>query len=778
MDNQNIGKISMKTGNRPRAKFNMKSDTTTTASFGECQPVLVRQCQPNTKSVLSHSSLVRVVPLAAPVRARMGLRLLSKFVGISELSDNFEAFRTRQAVTRGTKRFVPNNVPHIKLGILSAMCLVGAKFTLYRGAASSEVPDMYTMTADKLSSLSSLLPESVFNAYKALMGVNNNTPQNSISNALFDIVRSYASGGYSESWDLPIDDDVDAPLVNIGRLLGWSHAFWIPCANVGGIGSFMAASDDAASPWPWVDARAADLVFPYVVTNSGSTSQGWVAVRLSSFGQRLRKVLIGCGYQLDVLSSKKVSLFPLMAFYKAYFDSFGLMLYENWENNPLFRLMRHSDDNNAVDFSAFIDTNPSSDSVPCRWLIEWISRLGLMFFTDEQDYISMHTRTMSVTGQGLGDSFGTGVVANSPTVGLHVTSNDDTSSESSNVSMTSGHAYIQGDQPFSNLDIEVLRKAYQCTNRDTIAGKRIAEALIARGFGDYVRECKSRFIGVSYVNINVDDVDVTANGYDDATGQGAVAGEYTGKGMGYDDSPSFTYVNNEYGYIITIACVIPDSGYVQQIDPQVEAIERGDFYQGDYDGVGPEVITKRDVCGQNDFVLNAVDSLRLDDSFGFAPRESKHKVPFSRLNGDFSRMSSRDKYLPYNLDKYIPMGDKRIVEASSSDSVLTLNCYDTLTPARLPLATPSYRYIGRVPWLGFLGRIFNWFGQLPTYDFEGDDTIGLNRHWEYTYDVDDGFMLFVFNDLNQYAPMLPIEDSFETTEDGNDGNTDTSISKA
>ena len=59
------------------------------------------------------------------------------------------------------------------------------------------------------------------------------------------------------------------------------------------------------------------------------------AFRLSNFGKRLRKILMGLGYQIDFRAKNEVSILPLFAYYKAYFDSFGLTLYQNYLHTNL-----------------------------------------------------------------------------------------------------------------------------------------------------------------------------------------------------------------------------------------------------------------------------------------------------------------------------------------------------------------------------------------------------------------------------------------------------------
>ena len=63
------------------------------------------------------------------------------------------------------------------------------------------------------------------------------------------------------------------------------------------------------------------------------------------YGKRIRKVLQGCGYQINFSSGQSVSILPLLAQYKAYFDIFGLQLYQGWETTKCSKLISYIEQN-------------------------------------------------------------------------------------------------------------------------------------------------------------------------------------------------------------------------------------------------------------------------------------------------------------------------------------------------------------------------------------------------------------------------------------------------
>lgn len=775
MDNQNIGRISIDSANRPRARFNLRHDVNTTAAFGDCQPVVCRECIAGTKSVLSVDTLVRLAPMVAPTRSRVGVRFLSKFVGMSELTENYPAFMAQQTITRGALSFVPQKMPFIRLDFLSALALVGARMTFYRMSSEASQDDSDSeldVTLQKVPS--DEISADALNAWNSSVQNSFETIQNNGNWNLNDIVnngefwRLQMPSNWASKWGL---DSASTRAVNLGRLLSFGFDFWVPSAN-NSPASFFAVE---GANWEPVDIRSADAVIPVDLNLGSDSNHGFfVAVKLSAFGSRIRKALIGCGYQLDYLAHTDVALMPLFAYYKAYYDSFGLLLFENWENNPVTRMLRYYDDFNAPDFMGLFGNNAGF----LDWFVDFVRRLGLAFYSEEQDFVSAHIRDLSVSPDPLG-AIPT-LLPNSPDGVRHVASGD-SQSQSLSPDEKAGQSHLIAGMNYSQLDLELLRKAYQVTNRNTIAGKRIAEILRANGQGKYVDECKSTFVGESYVPIDVSDVNSTADTSNEVTGQSSVLGEYTGKGIGYEESKSWVYENDEYGYLITIAVVIPESGYTQQIDASILNIAKEDFYNPDYDGMGFEANSKRFFVGQNDFPDGSKPQA-LDDTFGFISRYSRHKVAPNKVNGNFSKRSSRATFLPYTLDKFIEVGEREIIEGEETSGGYRFRVAKSFEPDKLPCATPSLRFVGRFPWLGFLNRIFNNYGKKPSYYDYGwrnfDESEGSPRVWEFVNDWDDNFMLFNFVNLVQYAPMLPIEDSFETREDGNKGKTDVSIGKA
>lgn len=774
---QSIGRIASKTANRSRSKFPLSADTYTSCGFGEVTPVLFQKCEHNTQNEVSHDCLVRLAPLLAPTRTKVGVRLTTKFVGMSELTENYGFLMADKPVSRADKVFVPKNLPHIPWNVLSSMVMIGSSVTLYM---FSNANDDYEPTCDSrlyrahhdLTNLSS----GFVSLSKVLCDTDDTSAASLNDNILF-------TTSPSENIRAPFDVGENRPFLNFGRLFGLDSELWLPIAGANSFATLFdmgQGSGDNLEYTREVTLEGADFVIVNKITRGDSSRLVAAAIRLSSFGQRLRKAIIGVGEELNFYSSAPKTMMPLFALYKAWYDSYAPQLYENWTKTAAYRLLFAYEKDNASDFSDYLD---NSQTFGYPQLMEFFLDLGNLWYTEEQDIVTAHIRELAVSSGGVLENSipGWPNIPNGPRGDSSVQDNFDSSVEPVSPA-PSGVPFMMDGRTFTQLDLELMQKAYQSVNRNTIAGQRIAEVLRMNGLGKWMDECKSHFVGESYVPVDINDVTATSDSYNNATSQGSTIGDYVGKGVGYDSGKMFVYENDEYGYLITLAVVIPEGGYVQQEAPWMNCIKRADFYLPDYDGKGYEANPKTILCAQQDFT-DYSERDELEKNFGFAPRETRHKMSIGRLNGNFSLRSERELPLSYSLDKFINIGERNIGKETDMEDYTMQLVSKGFRASMIPCATPNLRYIGRMKWLGNYDRIFNLEGRPSPWSYNNlnlseGSTDGLFVWFELTHRGYDNFLLFVNNNLVQRSPMLPFEDSFETKDDGADGITDISVGKA
>lgn len=316
--NAAFNKITIDSANRPKVRIPLSHDVNTTASIGDVQPLLCRQLIPKSKTSLSMRHLIRLDPMVAPTYGRLKVKCWSHFVGLSDLLPrSVPAMLTKAPVAKGTLNSVPSvptELPNITLCDLAASILVGAQFTVYfhtptstEGADSSltnwrtySYSDTATAVTDFKAWIASHL---VFGVSNGFVGYNGGSVDLSALGAQFGNTAVY----------IPINSS------GTNNVSGVPNRFFVPPNYL------------SENSWDYVPLNSADYVLRTSFTNGSNSYEIAFATRLSAFGKRMRKILIGLGYQPNLSDgATQVDATPLFAYYKAYWDTFGLTLYDNW----------------------------------------------------------------------------------------------------------------------------------------------------------------------------------------------------------------------------------------------------------------------------------------------------------------------------------------------------------------------------------------------------------------------------------------------------------------
>ena len=782
MRNNQLDKVKLDTGKLPRSRFNKSFDVNTTADWGFCQPSICQMMYPNTKQVVQSETLVRLAPMLAPTFGRVAAKQYHQFVDIEDIYPPFPNLMSQTAYNGTDSRYVPNNVPRVPLAWLSLFVLTGAKCTLYQSAASlwdTDTSAAYTYNYLLPSGLNTNAQNFV-DAFKFYYDVNYNGSSSTARNNLDYLPFDYQGPTINVSKLLP------AHVQTAIRGMATTQASYnqmlinrLPLGNAND-GSFF--RDVATQPVSghsvagfdsnYVTIESADIVIPITFTGStGTNYYGFAAFRLSDMGKRIRKILIGCGYQVDIQSLQQVSILPLMAYFKAYYDLFGLTSKSNYSDTELAGLVSHICANNYTNAPnrMFYSTasGTSSMNISFNYYKGFILSLADCWYTENQDYLSAHQSDYNYSmsphmapGSVVDDlgvvNVGTGVSAQSsvPIIDIGI------------------------NTKFTQVDVELLKKMYRWVNNQSIAGKQIAAALRAQGFSSYVDSCKSNFIGSSEQFVTINDVVSTSDTYDDSSKSGSILGEYGGKGIGYDNAKPLTFETDKFGYWIGMFTIVPKSGYNQGIDGTLLDTEKYDFHNPEFDGLGYQATPDDVVFSAVDFVENK-NALAQIKTFGFIPRYSEWKVGKNINNGDFSLRGTRNTYQPYCLDKELPVGERMInsiVDGGSGlNDLLTVNFTKIFPLLNVPSAGDTWRFVGRYPWIGTLNRIFANFGSDNLYNrVMASARTGVDYLMPIVNSYDN-FLVHMINNVQCYAPMKPIEESFGTDDDGS---FDSSVDKA
>lgn len=750
--NQQIGKIATQTAFKARSRFNLDHDYNTTLTFGETQPSFIREMIPGSKLDLKANSLVRLAPMPAPTFGRMKIENRSHFIPHSSLVKHFQdSFLTQTIVSEGSKTFKVDTLPHIKLCRLSWYILTGAKCTIYKTRGGDE------STRGQLVKGFNLSDPTAKTELDALVSSLSGSAKYFTSGANAPAIGEYGEGYMSIVPErmFNVDDEFTGNLdvskcTTIPLSAGHGSTFGLNRQS-----NNLDETGEKDYAYGAVHLNSADFV--HTVTRKTGPETIHFAFRLSNFGKRLRKILLGLGYQIDFRATNEVSILPLFAYYKAYFDSFGLTLYQNYLHTNACRCLTDFDFNNNPNY------NDPDNTLPRESFRSFIYDLGNTFATAPQDYVSSHTVTTAVSpSAGSALSFIDVQSGDIPIVSPN-------SSNSHEEHMpTNPHAYIN-QVIHSHLDSEYLKKLYKWTNKNTIAGKRIREILISQGFGDWVDKQKTFFIGQDEQRIEIMEISATA---DTLQTGGSSLGEWAGKGRSEKSSKKHSYETDEHGYFITISTLVPEGGYTQAISDHINEINKFDFYNPEFDSMGYDASRfSETVCGTQNWSQHGSDEddskSSLTETFGFKPRYLEKKVQANKMNGDFNLRSTRNSYLPYTLDKILDVGERDVEESIRVENNPTFMVKKLFPMTNVPSAGDVWRYYYRYAWLSNFNRIFINGGNvqyIPADTGTLDDANKfVNQEMEATQA--DNFLLHQFNEVTYHAPMLSISHSYETTDD-------------
>ena len=782
-------KIKINKSGFKRSRFNWSHDVNTTFTWGEVQPTQCKMLIPGSKTTMTTQDLIRLAPMVAPTFGRVKYKTFNQFVGMSEVFPNWDAMQAQEPKTTAYGTQVPSQVPSVQINMLSSLVLHGARCTLYwASSATDQKNGNYKV------------------CYRTLFGgtpIQTDSTTTAIIDALEDegIIQSNISDPYRSNSNGVLPDVDERCLLNLGALLGSSMTgVWIPLGIKEGN---QLAPFDRSIPHKSSTFRQHDYEYEvtldsadYIIESSfidednnhnEVTRYIAFAFELSDYGKRIRKILQGCGYKISFYDAEGVSIIPLLAQYKAYFDVFGLQLYQGWETTACARLIKYIENNfiTTISRSMICPIGSELNSITnSNCIFEFVvNELGNEWYTEDPDYIGAHMDKLSTSPNVNASEFisvhpsltqlkyGANVFQDN--TGGSITGTEQAQDENDNFGNSSAPL---GAYPFidavnhGEVDAELLKRMYKWTNRNTILGRKIADLLRAQGLGKYVDECKSNFIGNSDTMVTISDVVSQSDTYDADSDTGAVLGQYGGRGLQYNATGTLVFENDVYGYWVTLATVVPEAGYTQGVDPTLYSFTKFDFYQPDFDALGMEATPKAVVCGER--VINTPASLITGYTpgnnmsiFGFVPRMSKFKVAQNLVNGDFNRHGMRNTYMPYTLDKQLAVNDydTNYSDYDEDNHVTYVGLRRTGTINDLPTAGNVWRTPTKYAWLGNFNRIFYNIGEhddayLPDYN-AANQLVGFDDY------NPDNFLSHAIYDVQCYAPMKPIEESYGLEED-------------
>lgn len=479
-----------------------------------------------------------------------------------------------------------------------------------------------------------------------------------------------------------------------------------------------------------------------------SSDSALICCRLTERGKRLRNVLVGLGYALDVSCTDSVSLLPLFAYFKAWYDSYAPSRETQWNQTNAFVLIDACFQNYLTTLSGFTTANGSTQKVQ-KAVFGFFEDLANTWYVAKDDYVSAHRLNA-------------------------VSSNTDSFSDiqnkipsDNNLTTLQGVKYNgNGNVPeatvVTDFALQSLMRISKFINKDTVIGKKVSTWLKAHFGADVASSFFKDSVSLPdvVVSCNINDVFSTAD-TSTSDGSGEQLGSYAGKGLGFGDG-SFSFTAPTFGYFVVVSCLVPDSKYFQGVDPSLFGLDRFTLPNADFDALSYEITPCSFLCAHNDMYVSGQKSTS-DKGFGFVPRYSGFKTRRNIVNGDMSRRGTIASYSPYYLDKILTENSFRSDKnADGSYTFVAVN-----NP--LPLASEVWRFPTRYSWLGNFNRIFYNSGSAVFDDASSSDEANDFT----TTPIDDNFIVQSVISMKLTNALKPIAMSYDVYDDDVDNSSKT-----
>lgn len=684
-----LGKIKVGTAFNKSYTHNMDFDNNTTMDFGTVQPLLCQYLFPRSEVKLNYRQLVRLAPMPTPSFARMYVKNYVRFVNIADVVPYHEALLSAKPFYSGTNSFIPRYMPFTTNRILQYFLLQRSMYTVY----------------------------------------------------------GYKGGNYVR---LAQNSDVEKEQYN--KILA-SFYVYMGFGSSGNASSHLRLPERGDSMWHYIEGPVSFFDADYIVpifdfTDLNNTTPiGFICFRYSNKCRRLRKQFVGLGYGLQLEDNTHISFAPLLAYYKSYFDTFGLTRVKAFESTACYALIRLiSEYNYDFGFGMFVSVDPNKDKVNRHLkFIEFLNDLADVYYTSPNTFVAAHREKpnndarIPLNGQDF-------LVSN----GSVLNDIQDTSSSvyQPTVSFTEG---ADGNL-LSQLSLDLLKRVTRFVAKDSAIGYRISDWVRVHYGSDVANTLfeQSNFVSESTTPIDISDVFSTSDTANVGTeDKGENLGAYAGKGIGFNKNGcSFRALH--HGYFFMFSVLVPQIRDFVGTDPTLYAIDKDTIPVADFDALGMEVTPRAALVGDN-FIASRSGEFT-NKSFGFIPRYSGFKVKKDVVNGDMYLGHFKRDLQPYFLDR-IPYNNfiKNVVEEKKGSGIYHVV---NMSFANSPNSSVNWQVLDGKTNIGNFNRLF--------YD-EGDIASDYNNP--------ENFIVQTVFDFKVRNFLKPIGESYETFDDSNDNNT-------
>lgn len=496
--------------------------------------------------------------------------------------------------------------------------------------------------------------------------------------------------------------------------------------------------------------------YTILYSDSESKKDYMFCFQFSARAKRLRKAFLGLGYSLNGEDNKLVSIAPLLAYYKAYYDYFGLTRDIQFEQTNCFKIIQYIWDYNVN----FFQLSGHVSSQPLSIFILFLRDFQNLYYTDASSYIAAH-RAYPMNGAG----------SRLPNINTGIYSLVNYASSSS-----ASRTYLQPNQfsvpsnpadppQFTWLSIDLLRRLSRFVSKDSVIGKRLTDWVKVHYGSDVSFDLFKDSFNISEwrTPIDIDDVFSTSETADVGNAnKGDYLGAYAGKGIGFGKG-GFTFKAPTHGFVFVMSCIVPITNIFQGNDPTLYAIDNDTIPHPEFDALGYE-FTPKGVFMSDNFLLGVKDDLGLTSKgFGWVPRYTGFKVKKNIVNGDMYCGYFKRDLLPYFNDRLILNHSAQCIDVTDTDGKSTGNFRFYLNTNNVPSASTSWQQICKYGFLSNYNRLF--------YNVKSDTDFVSNESGDFIFDYGefDNFICQTVFDVKVKNWLKPVQNSYDTVDEVDNG---------
>lgn len=669
---------------RKNYTHDLSFDNNTTMDFGVLQPLMSQYMLPNSRIKVNTRQLVRLAPMPTPSFARMYLANFASFVKMTDVVPYHESLLAKIPFTSSGHSYLPTKMPFTNNRTLMYMLLQDAFVDYYYITEGTPANHKYERV----------------------------TSQSVVNTIVSEFVKDFLPSG----------------LVSTSPL--YPKFNWIENPRNG------------VSVPPSISPLSADFTLAF-----SPAGNYLMCFKFSQAGLRLRKVLIGLGFSLSFEDLTPLSFAPILAYYKAYYDRFGLTRDLPFETTNCFSLIKLIENYNFDYTLTYQKTSTAFSNFFHKELSE-------CWFTSANSYIAAHRSDL--TNNTPSRSLSTLLPQNG---GLTANAIPNAEYQSQTKVPFIGR---NTDAYFTQLSLDVLKRLTAFVNKDSVIGKRLSD-WVRIHFGADVSNSlfeESNRINEWRTNIDIDDVFSTSDTADiGKEKKGDYLGAYAGKGSGFSQS-GFSFRAPVHGFVFVMSCVVPLSNTFQGIDPTLLAVDLDTIPQPEFDALGFEATPRSVFIGDNGVFSSASASNKPADTFGFVPRYTGFKCKKNIVNGDMCKGYYQTDLLPYFNDRLFYNNEAKISDVSTdSDSGKVTSFHFEVSSDHVPNASTEFQKICRYAFMGDYDRLFY------------NDSSVFSLVESSSFPRDDNFIVQSVFDVKVSNFLKPVQNSYDTIDEDVDNNT-------